>query len=56
MPHPDNSGWMSMLAGKPVAPTRYTSVEEVVEGRGKASRPHLPLPEVAERHRGRPPA
>ncbi len=54
MPHEDNSGWMSMLAGKPVAPTRYTSVEQVVAGRGNAARPDVSesLPELAAVHEG----
>ncbi|HEX4520619.1 MAG TPA: alpha/beta hydrolase fold domain-containing protein [Gaiellaceae bacterium] len=54
MPHEDNSGWMSMLAGKPVTPTRYTSVEQVVAGRSSAARPDVSasLPELAEVHEG----
>jgi acetyl esterase len=54
MPHPDNSGWMSMLAGKPVTPVRYTSVEQVVDGRSRGRREQLPspLPELAAVHEG----
>jgi acetyl esterase len=51
MPHPDNSGWMSMLAGKPVTPTRYTSVEEVVAGRSSnRARPPAPDRRLAALH------
>ena len=50
MPHKDNSGWMSLLAGKPVTPTRYTSVDQVVAGRSSAARPTVDLPAVAEIH------
>jgi len=54
MPHPDNSGWMSMLAGEPVEPTRYTSVEQVIAGRARATRPDVEgsLPQLAEVHEG----
>ena len=52
MPHPDNSNWLSLLAGRPVTAMQPTSVEEIPALRQAFARPApgVSLPEMAEVH------
>ena len=52
MPHPDNSGWMSMLAGHPVRPARLTSVDEVAARRAllDLGAANAELPDIGSSH------
>ncbi len=51
MPHPDNSNWLSLLAGQPVKAVQPTSVEEIPALRQAFRGGHNEnLPEMAEVH------
>ena len=54
MPHPDNSGWMSLLLGAPVTAPARRSVDDVVASRSFFDRSHLNanLPSLAAIHEG----